>query len=242
MDLEIFNKDGNELRAIEKNREPWFVGKDVCDALEFKNSRDALSKLDDFEKDYVGISDAIGRMRKTTIINESGIYSLIFRSTKPEAKKFKRWVTEEVLPSIRKTGSYQKKDHLIEGMKEVFDVFADAPFDKDNKFDIIVGVIKEKLGYDIRPHINKDENYLVELGYRKSNRVEDFLENRESYDGEEVLKDDLFKEFKNYLREEYNEKYLKSKVVFKRELKKFQVYEKQSGSHKNRGKRVFVIQ
>lgn len=107
----IFNHTmfGN-LRAIhhEVTGEPWFVAKDVCGILEIGNNRDAVSSLDDDEKDYVGIPDAIGRNRMTTVISEPGLYSLILRSHKPEAKAFKRWVTHEVLPSIRKTGGYIK--------------------------------------------------------------------------------------------------------------------------------------
>jgi BRO family, N-terminal domain len=77
--------------------------------LDIANPRDAASRLDDDEKDAVGLADAIGRTQKTTIINESGLYSIILRSVKPEAKRFKKWITSEVLPSIRKTGGYGGK-------------------------------------------------------------------------------------------------------------------------------------
>jgi prophage antirepressor-like protein len=94
-----------EVRTIEIENEPWFVAKDVCDALGIGNVSMALSKLDNDEK---GISkiDTLGGNQSLSIINESGLYSLILRSNKPEAKKFKKWVTSEVLPSIRKTGAY----------------------------------------------------------------------------------------------------------------------------------------
>lgn len=93
------------VRAVVKDGEPWFVAKDVCDALEIGNSRQAVSYLDDDEKG-VTTNDTLGGTQQVSIINESGLYSLILRSRKPEAKKFKKWVTAEILPSIRKTGGY----------------------------------------------------------------------------------------------------------------------------------------
>ncbi len=83
--------------------EPWFVAVDVCNALSIGNPSDSIRSLDD---DEVTLGTIEGSHRATNLINESGLYSLIFKSRKPEAKKFKRWVTHEVLPAIRKTGSY----------------------------------------------------------------------------------------------------------------------------------------
>lgn len=87
---------------------PWFVAKDVCDVLEIRNSRDALSSLDDDEKNSVGITDTIPKRGNPNLntVSESGVYALIFRSRKPEAKKFRKWITSEVIPSLRKTGCY----------------------------------------------------------------------------------------------------------------------------------------
>lgn len=93
------------VRVINRDGEPWFVAKDVCDILDLGNSRDAVSSLDADEKD-VGIADTPGGKQTMSLVNESGLYSLIFRSRKDEAKKFRRWVTHDVLPSIRKTGGY----------------------------------------------------------------------------------------------------------------------------------------
>jgi prophage antirepressor-like protein len=119
--MNVFNYGPNKLRTVVKDGEPWFVAADVCEVLEIKNSRDAVSRLDDEEKDGVGITDSIGRNQIITIVNESGLYSLIFTSRKEEAKKFKKWVTSDVLPSIRKTGQYKKplteKEQLIATMK-----------------------------------------------------------------------------------------------------------------------------
>ena len=85
--------------------EPWFVASDVCNILELTNPTESLKALDDDEKLTSEVLRA-GQQRKVNLINESGLYNLIFRSNKPEAKKFRKWVTNEVLPSIRKTGSY----------------------------------------------------------------------------------------------------------------------------------------
>ena len=79
---------------------------DVCKILELSNQSDSFNSLDDDEKSGVDITDPHGRMQKTNVIAESGLYSLVLRSCKPEAKAFKRWITHEVLPTIRKTGSY----------------------------------------------------------------------------------------------------------------------------------------
>jgi hypothetical protein len=92
--------------VILKDGEPWFVAVDVCRVLEISNNRDALSRLDEDEKDDVGITDRLNRTQNMAIISESGLYSLVLTSRKPEAKAFKKWLTAEVLPAIRKTGSY----------------------------------------------------------------------------------------------------------------------------------------
>lgn len=105
--LQIF--DSNEfgqVRTVVINDEPWFVGKDVAEALEHSNSRQAIKvNVQEEDKDVILI-DTPGGRQKITIINESGLYSLILSSRLPSAKKFKRWVTSEVLPSLRKSGGY----------------------------------------------------------------------------------------------------------------------------------------
>jgi prophage antirepressor-like protein len=105
--LQLFeDNDHDQFRVIDKNGDPWFVLNEVCKKLGLANPGDVASRLDDDEKDAIGISDAIGRSQKMTIINESGLYSAILRSNKPEAKAFKKWITSEVLPAIRKRGGY----------------------------------------------------------------------------------------------------------------------------------------
>lgn len=100
-----FNPSNQTIRSEVINQQPFFIAKDVCDALSISNNRDALKKLDEDEKGVV-ITDTLGGKQKLTAVNESGLYSLIFQSRKPEAKVFRKWVTSEVLPAIRKTGTY----------------------------------------------------------------------------------------------------------------------------------------
>lgn len=103
---QIFNYQGQQLRIVIKNNEPWFAANDVCELLDIRNSRDALNRLDEDEKAAVGLTDAIGREQNTNIISESGLYALVLSSRKPEAKDFQRWIRKDVIPSIRKTGMY----------------------------------------------------------------------------------------------------------------------------------------
>lgn len=100
-----FDYSGQTVRTIDLDGEPWFVAADVSAVLELGNPRSSLALLDDDEKGVHAV-DTPGGVQRVTVINEPGLYSLIFRSRKAEAKAFKRWVTHEVLPSIRKTGGY----------------------------------------------------------------------------------------------------------------------------------------
>lgn len=102
------NDDLGSVRTITRNGEPWFVANDVCRALGMGNPRQALSRLDVDEKD-VHIMDTPGGEQRINIINESGLYALILTSRKPQAQAFKRWITHDVIPAIRKTGTYSVK-------------------------------------------------------------------------------------------------------------------------------------
>lgn len=109
--LSTFYFNTLSVRVLSKNGEPWFVAGDVCAVLNILNSRDAIRRLDSDEKDAVGISDTIGRVQNTSIISESGLYTLILRCQDAlkqgtTAYRFRKWVTCEVLPAIRKTGKY----------------------------------------------------------------------------------------------------------------------------------------
>ncbi|EEM55626.1 MULTISPECIES: phage repressor protein/antirepressor Ant [Bacillus cereus group] len=108
--LQVFNNEElGQVRTVVKGEDVWFVAKDVCEVLEIKNTTQAMQKLDPEERTMFNI----GRQGETNIINESGLYSLIMTSRKPQAKAFKKWVTSEVLPSIRKHGSYMT-DQVLE--------------------------------------------------------------------------------------------------------------------------------
>ena len=111
--IEIFkNEEFGEIRTLTINNEPYFVGKDVASVLGYKNISDTLKKHVDNEDKGVAKCDTLGGTQKMTVINESGLYSLILSSKLPTAKKFKRWVTSEVLPSIRKHGAYMTEETL----------------------------------------------------------------------------------------------------------------------------------
>lgn len=106
--VQVFNSpEFGDIRILMIEEEPWFVGKDVAAALGYKTPRDALSKHIDEEDKGVAKCDTLGGVQDMVIINESGLYSLILSSKLPAAKRFKRWVTSEVLPTLRKTGRYE---------------------------------------------------------------------------------------------------------------------------------------
>lgn len=110
-ELQVFNYNGNEVRTIQKDGEPWWVLKDVCGILGISKYRDTASRLDEDERGSVRV-DTPGGEQEMTVINESGLYNVILRSDKPEAKPFRKWVTSEVLPSIRKHGAYMTPETL----------------------------------------------------------------------------------------------------------------------------------
>ena len=105
-ELQIFNYNDMPIRTIEKDGEIWWVLKDVCGVLGITNHSNVAARLDKDEKALHLVEDPTGKAQQTSIVNEPGLYSVILRADKPEAKDFKRWVTHEVIPSIRKTGSY----------------------------------------------------------------------------------------------------------------------------------------
>lgn len=104
-EMEIFKFEQKEVRTVVENNEVWFVAKDVCDVLELIDVSMTVKRLDEDEKD-TKIICTLGGNQNMSVVNESGLYSLVLTSNKPQAKKFKKWITSEVIPSIRKTGSY----------------------------------------------------------------------------------------------------------------------------------------
>lgn len=137
--LQLFNFEGNEVRTLKINDEPYFVGKDVASILGYSNTRDALNKhVDSEDKNTVAIHDGITRGNPNqVVINESGLYSLILSSKMPNAKRFKHWVTSEVLPAIRKHGAYMTDEkafnvvHNKNGLADLLQQAADQLKQKD---------------------------------------------------------------------------------------------------------------
>ena len=126
-DLQLFDYHGSAIRTIEKDGEIWFVAKDVCDILELSDVSMAVRSLD-YDEKLIQALFVSGQMREVMTVNEPGLYSLIFKSRKAEAKEFSRWVTHEVLPQIRKTGTYNAKDKqhelpsgVLEGARVIFE-------------------------------------------------------------------------------------------------------------------------
>lgn len=113
-DLQLFSFEGNKVRTLKINNEPYFVGKDVAKILGYSNTRDALSRYVDSEDKGVAKLDTLGGKQNQTIINESGLYSLILSSKMPNARKFKHWVTSEVLPAIREHGAYMTDEKAFD--------------------------------------------------------------------------------------------------------------------------------
>ena len=113
---QIFNFENSQVRVVNQDGEPWFVAKDVCEVLELGNPSQALNRLDEDEKDTLILNDGTPGNPNTSIVNEYGLYSLVLGSRKPEAKSFKRWVTHDVIPSIRKHGAYLTPERIEEAL------------------------------------------------------------------------------------------------------------------------------
>lgn len=111
-DMQTFTYNSTEVRTVEMNGEPWFVLKDVCEVLGIADHKVTARRLETDEVCQTPLTDSMGRQQETTVINESGLYNVILRSDKPEAKPFRKWVTSEVLPSIRKHGAYMTPETL----------------------------------------------------------------------------------------------------------------------------------
>lgn len=121
-EIKVFDNDAfGSVRTIDREGDVWFVGKDVATALGYSNTNDALSRHVDPEDKYKGegvaFPDPHGTLQYPTIINESGLYSLVLSSKLPTARQFKRWVTSEVLPAIRKTGEYHVPQTYLDALK-----------------------------------------------------------------------------------------------------------------------------
>lgn len=115
-EMQVFKSERfGDIRTVVQNGEPWFVGKDVCEALNLSKYRDVLSHLDEDERMSIQV-DTLGGLQNMSCVNECGLYTLVLRSTKPEAKEFRRWVTHDVIPSIRKHGAYMTPETLAKAV------------------------------------------------------------------------------------------------------------------------------
>ncbi len=110
--LQVFNFNSNNLRTVDINNQPWFVLKDVCEVLALSNHRMVKERLSNDVSSTYPIVDSLGRTQQVTVINEDGLYDVILESRKPEAREFRKWITKDVLPSIRKTGMYATDELL----------------------------------------------------------------------------------------------------------------------------------
>lgn len=121
----FYKPEFGQVRVMQQDGESWFVAKDVCEVLEIGNSRQALTRLDDDEKADVILNDG-SQNRKMNAVNEYGLYNLVLASRKSEAKAFKRWITHEVIPSIRKTGSYINPRNFTK--EQIVDIITNPDF------------------------------------------------------------------------------------------------------------------
>lgn len=121
--LTVFKFNENQIRTVAIEGEAWFVGNDACKVLDISDSKQAIERLDEDERGWCTVPTP-GGPQKMAVINQSGLYSLILTSRKPEAKAFKRWITHEVIPSIMKTGAYSLRDLEKLAYKAVKDCFA----------------------------------------------------------------------------------------------------------------------
>lgn len=146
--IQVFNYHQNEVRTLNVNGQPWWVAKDICDVLEISKHRDAVSRLDPDERGSV-VVDTLGGPQEMTAINEYGLYSIILQSRKPEAKVFKRWITHEVIPSIRNHGLYAKEE-LLDNPDLLLDIITklkserELRLEAENHCKVLIDVVEYK--------------------------------------------------------------------------------------------------
>lgn len=149
-DLQIFdNEQFGKVRAVEIDGEPWFVGKDVAAALGYGNASDAIARHVDTEDRRVSRFPTPSGIQEMTIINESGLYALIFGSKLPKAKKFKHWVTSDILPKLRKTGTYSIDNHAAQvvsagGVAELIRITRRAMLDAGHTPQDVIAMVKHQ--------------------------------------------------------------------------------------------------
>lgn len=177
MELQIFsNSEFGEIRTITKDNETYFVGKDVAKALGFTNPRDAIATHVFDEDKGVDTIDTLGGKQSMTVINESGVYALVFGSRLESAKRFKHWVTSEVLPLIRKTGSYSKPLTTSEQIRLLAQGNTELTERVDKVEDKIISIEEETPLYgceieEVQKHVRKKG--IEVLGRKDSNAYKD---------------------------------------------------------------------
>ncbi|MBR0220152.1 MAG: Bro-N domain-containing protein [Synergistaceae bacterium] len=175
-DLQVFDFNEHAVRIIMQDGEPWWVAKDVCNVLELADVTSALRGLDDDEKVLRKISGELSSSGNPNImtINESGLYTLIMRSNKPEAKKFRRWVTHEVLPSIRKTGSYNTaRKYKVSDIKAMQRMIEKPEYKLS---DVERRTMTKKLaailmGDDVFDNVDEDDDLVIVKGAKSNNLI-----------------------------------------------------------------------
>lgn len=211
-ELQLFNFNGSNIRTLLIENEPYFVGKDVAEVLGYSNNRKALADHVDEEDKGVTKCDTLGGKQNLTVINESGLYSLILSSKLPQAKEFKRWVTSEVLPTIRKHGTYSMNDN--------FGQFASLPLDQ--QLLQIAGAQSKRLDKveakvtDLVENRRIDSSESQNIGSTVHGRVRDIVK-RNNWDYTKV-RNKLYAELNGEIKKVFNvanRGYIKSKDVDK---------------------------
>lgn len=170
-EIQLFqNAEFGTVRTIIIDGEPWFVAKDVCDILDINNSRQAMTRLENFEKNTVILNDGNKGNPNMTVISESGFYALVLSSRKPIAKPFRIWVTCEVLPSIRKTGKYESPnttmEHLLAPLADIKTMYAQVNHIEDTMNELS-NVLAKVINYTTINY--QQQNELLQLARERVN-------------------------------------------------------------------------
>lgn len=164
-EIQIFEyMQSQQVRTVIINDETWFVVVDICKILDLTNPTKTISELDDEDKDALTISDPIGRQQKTNVVNEAGLYELISKSRKPEAKKFKRWIFTEVIPSVMRNGYYIDKK-AVEASPEKADALYDDAQTIRTEERIFFAKVKQyfTMAEDYDPTLQKVKDFFARL-------------------------------------------------------------------------------
>jgi prophage antirepressor-like protein len=175
--ITIFNYQNNRVRTFSRNGQTWFVAVDVCDALAIGNTTDAINRLDVDDLDKIEVTDALGRNQQTNVVNEPGLYDLILRSNKPEARAFKRWITHDVIPQIRKTGQYVAMKPPVLPFSEHTKIVVQKEMSKSvNAFNYHQGGREATIGYSVascKAHTGKTPKQIINEAKKRGLKSKD---------------------------------------------------------------------